>query len=145
MSMPPLFHKNCSPKGNKWPLTMDQPTVPPQIHRSIRQLCFVLFMAFSVLCWPHFFFFFLSFCLFRVIPMAYGGSQARGPIGAVATTYTTVTAMPDPSHVCDLHHSPRQHQILNPLSEARDQTRNLMIPSRIRFCCAMTGTPEPTF
>ena len=37
-------------------------------------------------------------------------------------------------------HEPRQRQILNPLSEARDQTRNLMVPSRICFCCATTGT-----
>ena len=29
-----------------------------------------------------------------------------------------------------------QCQILNPLSEARDQTRNHMVPSQIRFCCA---------
>ena len=34
--------------------------------------------------------------------------------------YTTATAMPDPSNVCDLHHSSRQHWILNPLSEASD-------------------------
>ena len=36
-----------------------------------------------------FFFFFLSFCLFafsRATPVAYGGSQARGLIGAVATS-----------------------------------------------------------
>ena len=32
--------------------------------------------------------------------------------------YTTVTAMPDPSYACDLHHSSEQHQILNPPSEA---------------------------
>ena len=31
-----------------------------------------------------FFFFFLSFCLFRAAPTAYRGSQARGLIGAVA-------------------------------------------------------------
>ena len=30
------------------------------------------------------FFLFLSFCLFRAVPAAYGGSQARDPIGAVA-------------------------------------------------------------
>ena len=30
------------------------------------------------------FFFFCLFCLFRVAHMAYGGSQARGPIGVVA-------------------------------------------------------------
>ena len=35
--------------------------------------------------------------------------------------YTTATAMPDPSHICDPHYSSGQHQILNPLSEARDQ------------------------
>ena len=40
--------------------------------------------------------------------------------------YTTATATLDPSHVYNLHHSSWQRQILNPLSEARDQTRNLM-------------------
>jgi len=30
-------------------------------------------------------FWFLFVCLFRATPMAYGVSQARGPIGAVAT------------------------------------------------------------
>ena len=48
----------------------------------------------------------------------------------------------DPSRICDLHRSSQQRQILNPLSEARDRTRNLMVPSRIRFCCAIMGTPE---
>ena len=55
--------------------------------------------------------------------------------------YTTATAKPDPSYVCDAHHSSRQHWILNPLSEARDRTHNLMVPSRILFCCAMMGIP----
>ena len=32
----------------------------------------------------------------------------------------TATLTPDLSQVCDLHHSSRQCQILNPLSEARD-------------------------
>ena len=36
--------------------------------------------------------------------------------------YTTATATEDLSHVCDLHHSSRQCRILNPRSEARDQT-----------------------
>ena len=39
------------------------------------------------------------------------------------------TASQDPSPVCDLHHSSRQGQILNPLSLARDRTHNLMVPS----------------
>ena len=33
--------------------------------------------------------------------------------------YATATGMQDLSHLFDLHHSSWQHQILNPLSEAR--------------------------
>ena len=55
--------------------------------------------------------------------------------------YTTATATRDLSRVCNLHHSSRQCQILNPLSEARDQICNLMVPSRIPFLCTTTGTP----
>ena len=73
------------------------------------------------------FFCFFVFCLFlRATPSAYGGSQARGLIGAVAA---------------DLHHSSPKHRILNPLSEARNRTCNLMFPSRIHFLCAMMATP----
>ena len=63
-------------------------------------------------------------------PKAYGDSQARGIIGAVAAS---------------LHHSSWQHQILNSLSEARDQTCILMDTSRIRFCYATTGTLRDPF
>ena len=45
--------------------------------------------------------------------------------------YATATAMWDPSHICNLHHSSRQGQILNPMSKARDQTRILMHISRV--------------
>ena len=41
--------------------------------------------------------------------------------------------MPDLSLLCNLHHSSRQRWILNQLSEARDWTCNLMVPSRICF------------
>ena len=47
--------------------------------------------------------------------------------------YTTATATPDPSHICDLHHSSQQHQILSPLSEARDQTYVLMDDSEVHL------------
>ena len=43
--------------------------------------------------------------------------------------YTTATAMPDPSYICNLPHSSQQYRILNPLSEARDQTHILMVTS----------------
>ena len=80
-------------------------------------------------------FFFFFFCLFafsRAAPTAYGGSQGRGLIGVVALAYTRATATWDPSCVCNLHHSSGQNWILNPLSKARDRTRNLMVPSWIR-------------
>ena len=41
----------------------------------------------------------------------------------------TATAVPDLSHVCSLHHSSRQHRILNPLSKAGDRTRVLIVIS----------------
>ena len=44
--------------------------------------------------------------------------------------YTTAPATMDPSRACDLHHS-MQRQILNLLSEARDQTRVLMDASQV--------------
>ena len=48
-------------------------------------------------------------------------------------TYTTATAMRDLSHVCDLHHSLRQRQILNPLSKASDRTCVLMDTSWVCY------------
>ena len=45
--------------------------------------------------------------------------------------YTTATATPDPSCLCDLHHSSQQRWILNPLSEARVGTCVLMGASQI--------------
>ena len=71
------------------------------------------------------------FAFSRAALTAYGGSQARGQIEAVAT------ARWDPSCVWDLHHnsrqcrSSRQCRILNPLSKARDRTHNLVVPSWI--------------
>ena len=59
--------------------------------------------------------------------------------------YTAATATWDPSRVCDLHHSSQQHQIPEPLREARDQTRILMDTSWIRFHCATTRTPNGIF
>ena len=53
--------------------------------------------------------------------MAYGGSEARGQIGAAARAYVTATEMPDLSHIFNPHHGSWQHWILNPLSEAGDQ------------------------
>ena len=47
--------------------------------------------------------------------------------------YATATAMWDPNTICNLHHSSWQCQILNPLSEAWDQTHILMDTSWVSF------------
>ena len=49
--------------------------------------------------------------------------------------------MLDPSCVFYLHYSSPQRWILDLLSEARDRTFDLMVPSWIRFHCARMGTP----
>ena len=82
---------------------MEKANGTPNRHTAATQLTFIKHYLF-------FFFFFLFFFFglyFRVVPEAYGGSQAKGQIGALAA---------------GVRHSPQQHWILNPLSEARDQT-----------------------
>uniref|UniRef100_A0A8D1AZ61 MAP kinase-activating death domain protein n=1 Tax=Sus scrofa TaxID=9823 RepID=A0A8D1AZ61_PIG len=69
--------------------------------------------------------------------MEVGAGSCSGPKG----TFKTIQ---DPSQVCNLC-CPRQHQILNPLSEARDRTCVLVDASQIRFCRATSGTPEHKF
>ena len=59
--------------------------------------------------------------------------------------YATATAMPDPSHICDLYHSSWQCQILYPLNKAGDQTPILMDTSQIHFHCVTMGTPIQKF
>ena len=86
--------------------------------------------------------FIFLFLLFRAAPAAYGGSQAGVESELQLPAYATATAIQDLSHVCDLHHSSRQHLILNPPSEARNQSLNLTVPSRIPFHCATMGTPS---
>ena len=68
--------------------------------------------------------FFLSFILFfrflglplRPMEVPRLGVESELELQA----YTTARAMPDPSPVCNLHHSSRQRWILNALSKARD-------------------------
>ena len=55
------------------------------------------------------------------------------------------TAVRDPSHICDLHHSLWQRRILNPLSEARDWTHILLYTSRVCFCEPQRELPRLSF
>ena len=84
-------------------------------------------------------FFFCLFASLRAAPVVYGGCQARGLIGA--TVPACATATPDLNRIFDLHYSSPQGRILNPLSEARDQTLNLMV--LVRFVSAVPQRELP--
>ena len=73
--------------------------------------------------------------------MAYGGSRARAARGLIeATAASLYQSHSNASRICDLLHRSWQCRILNPLSEARHRTHNLMVPSWICFSCATAGT-----
>ena len=88
-----------------------------------------------------FFLFFFFFCIFKAAPAAYGSSQARGWMRASDASLHHSHSNWDPSLIFDLHCSSCQHWILNPLSEVRDQTRILMVTSRVHDCWTTAGTP----
>ena len=101
---------------------------------------FSLFFCFCFCFFAFFFFCFLGPHL-RHMEVPRLGVQLKLQLSA----YISATATPDSSRICDLHHSLQQHQSLNPLSEAKDQTHNLMVPSGIRFPCATMATPTTHF
>ena len=70
-----------------------------------------------------FFFFFFFFAISWPLPRHLEVPRPGVELELQFLAYTTATAMPDPSHVCDLHHSSWQGWILNPLSKARYETR----------------------
>ena len=67
-----------------------------------------------------FYLIYLFIYFFRAAPAAYEVPKLGAESELQLLAYTTATATPGPSHVCDLHHSSQQCWILNPLSEARD-------------------------
>ena len=91
------------------------------------------------LCAYSFFFFFFSFL--GPHPWHMGVPRLGVKSELQLLVYTTATATPDPSLVCDLHHSSQHHQILDPLSKARDGTCILMDPSLVRFAAPQRELP----
>ena len=78
---------------------------------------------------PFLAFFFFFYCLLGLHPQHMEASRLGIELELQLPAYTTATAMPYPSFICDLHYGSWQHRILNPLSEARDRTCILMDPS----------------
>ena len=92
-----------------------------------------------------FFFFFFAFLLFAFCFLGPHSQHMEVPSLGVKSelqlpAYATTTATP--SHICNLHLSSRQGWILDPRSQTRDQTRKLVVSSRLCFRCATTGAPE---
>jgi len=77
------------------------------------------------------FFFFFFFGLFRAAPVAYGDSQARGPIGAVAAGLRQSHS--DKGSEPRLRPTPQltATRILNPLREAKDQPASSWVLVRL--------------
>ena len=97
-----------------------------RVHIAVRSLC-----LFHI--WDFFF-----FCLLGPHPQHVEIPRLGVQLELQLSAYTTAIATRDRSRVCDLRHSSGQCQILNPVSEARDQTHVLMDTSRICFCCTTT-------
>ena len=65
--------------------------------------------------------------------MAYGSSQVGVESELWLLVYATATATWDLTHVCDVHHSSQQSQILNLPRMARDQTHVFMDTSQVHY------------
>ena len=85
---------------------------------------------------------FLFIYLFILEPHTWHMEVPRPELEQQLLAYVTATAMPDMSHVCNLHHSSWQHLILTPLSEARDWIYVLLDASLFPFCWVMKGNPH---
>ena len=74
---------------------------------------------------------FLSFVFLGLLPLHMEVPRLGVQLELYLLAYARAAATWGLSHVCNLDHRSQQRQILNPLSEARDQTRNLIVTTRI--------------
>ena len=84
-------------------------------------IIFILFITFIL--------FFLSFVFLGPYPWHMEVPRLWIELELQLLAYTTATSMWYPNCICNLHHSLWQCSILNLLSKARVQTRNLMVTS----------------
>ena len=80
------------------------------------------------------FFLFCFFCFLGLHPWHMKVPRLGMESELQLLAYTTATATPNLSHICELYHSSRQCQILNPVSEVRDRTHILVDTSQVCYC-----------
>ena len=90
-------------------------------------------------------FFFLSF-LFFFFFLPFLGPHLRHMevlmLGLNWSCSRQLTPQPQPRQI---RATSATYRILNPLSQSRHWTLNLMVPSQIPFCCALVEAPENSF
>ena len=84
--------------------------------------------------------FYLFFSPLHLLHMEIPKLGVRSELKPPAYATAIATATPDLSCICDLCYSLQQHQIVIPLSKARDQTLILMDTSWAPYCWATVGT-----
>jgi len=99
-------------------LLLTQKSCSPCNFLRISDLIFILFYFFRATVWH------------TEVPRLGVESELQLP------AYTMATVTWDPSHICDLHHSSQQRQILNPLSKARNRT-HILIDTSFEFISAV--------
>ena len=127
---------SCDPIGLKIGATWNHhplSSASPNLHEPVCMSCCLFMSSTSFL--SHFIYLFIVhlFC-FRGSHTQHMEVPRRGVESELQPpAYTTATATPDLSCICDLCHSSRQRRIHNPPREARDGTHILMDSSRIFF------------
>ena len=106
----------------------------------IREFCQKSCLQSNYIIWICVLNFFFCFSGLHLRPMKV--PRLRGPIGATAAGLChSQSNSGSKQHLWATPQLTQQHQIPNPLSEARDQTCMLMETSQIHFCYSVMGTP----
>ena len=127
--------------------TLGKPVTLAQLHRNLLwvrniflhgdkepspSLCWVVQLS-----WEHIFFLFLFFFFFAFLELQTWHMEVPRlgvKLEQKLPAYTTATVMWNLRHLSDLHHTSQQCWILNPMSEARDQTCILTDTSWVCYC-----------